>query len=480
MFEYTFRYLTFIGLLTVSLQAQTISLESFLEQVKSSHPFFEKENISPEIERKTSESLLGAEDWLLNASAHVSRQRPVSSSVFAPTEVNALGYQIAAERQFWRTGGRLSVGWTYDALDQNIQPIMVSGFGDIPIGSSQFFQNNIFARYIHPLRQNNKGKLDRLEYELQEFSIQLSEIQAQENKEEFLLRLAARFLDWVLVDQQIEIAKERQQLAEEQLQWAKERRAVNLIDEVDVLRAEDAIRRVEQNTLLLQTQWKALQTELATLAQSQHLPDQSPEYDLYTLVDLPPKEAVVSGLTEKSRLLQLIEMQRRHLEHLRSGQMERLKSRLDLIFDAGLLTGDNEFTDAIIPTRENLSVAVRYRVPFGKRVANAQINKTNLQIKQLNSDKKNVELELKAAISNLLVQKSEVEKVLALNRQRIESAIKKTTEEMKRYRQGRGELTFVIQSRDNEQNARLIYAQNAKLYHDLILQFRALVDELLE
>ena len=39
-------------------------------------------------------------------------------------------------------------------------------------------------------------------------------------------------------------------------------------------------------------------------------------------------------------------------------------------------------------------------------------------------------------------------------------------------------LTFVIQSRDNEQNARLSQAGSAALYHRLRLQYRALVDEL--
>jgi len=50
---------------------------------------------------------------------------------------------------------------------------------------------------------------------------------------------------------------------------------------------------------------------------------------------------------------------------------------------------------------------------------------------------------------------------------------------LKLYNQGRGDLTFVIQSRDNEENAKLTYAQNSTLYHKLILQYRSLLDELL-
>jgi len=69
-------------------------------------------------------------------------------------------------------------------------------------------------------------------------------------------------------------------------------------------------------------------------------------------------------------------------------------------------------------------------------------------------------------------------KILELNQAQIESAQEKTKEELKLYNQGRGQLTFVIQSRDNEQNARLSYVDNAALYHLLKLQYQALLDKL--
>jgi hypothetical protein len=37
----------------------------------------------------------------------------------------------------------------------------------------------------------------------------------------------------------------------------------------------------------------------------------------------------------------------------------------------------------------------------------------------------------------------------------------------------------VIQSRDNEENAKLLYAENAALYQSLLWQYRALLDVLL-
>ena len=82
-------------------------------------------------------------------------------------------------------------------------------------------------------------------------------------------------------------------------------------------------------------------------------------------------------------------------------------------------------------------------------------------------------------MTNIYIQIQELERVLALNQEQIESAKAKTGEELKLYNQGRGELTFVIQSQDSEQNAKLTYAQNGLTYHRLIVAYRALLDELL-
>ena len=83
-----------------------------------------------------------------------------------------------------------------------------------------------------------------------------------------------------------------------------------------------------------------------------------------------------------------------------------------------------------------------------------------------------------SALTNLHIQIKELEEVLKLNQEQIESAKERTKEELKLYNQSRGDLTFVILSRDNEQNAKLTYAQNAMTYHKLIIEYRALMDQL--
>jgi len=81
-------------------------------------------------------------------------------------------------------------------------------------------------------------------------------------------------------------------------------------------------------------------------------------------------------------------------------------------------------------------------------------------------------------LRRIWIEITELEKVLVLNQEQVETAIEKTEEEQKVYDQGRSDLTFVIQSRDDVSLARLRYATNAATYQKLLLSYRAMIDEL--
>ena len=89
-------------------------------------------------------------------------------------------------------------------------------------------------------------------------------------------------------------------------------------------------------------------------------------------------------------------------------------------------------------------------------------------------------LSLEASLSSLHTQLNKLGEVLVFNLEQIESARLRTIEETKIYEQGRGDLTFVIMSRDNEESSKLTYAENALNYQKLWLQFQALMDRLYE
>ncbi len=464
-----------------ALAAETITMGSFVDMVKEKHPLFEREALSVQIQSTDQTRYLGSQDWTLFSTPYYTYQELLASSSFSPEKIQMAGASVGVEKIFWGTGGRMSLSWSSDYTDQDVPDIVIPIPPDpivIPAGEAEYFQHKAYLTYTQPLLQNRGGYLDRLAYDLGSFTIDMTDVQAIENEETLILGLGMSFLDWALFEEQKRIADERLDLAEEQLEQTRRKRAANLVDRVDVLRGEDAVRLGKQGVMMIESQWKAKQTELAVLAQSEEIYGRSPQFDLYAVEALPEPDQAVAEVRERSRILRALAIRRSQLSHLRTGFQESRRPQLFLSVGAGLQGGDPEFGSSFELDKPDVLVALDFRYPLGSRTAGADIARTDLEIKQIEKDIEKVSLDLEAAVRNLLILIDEFEGILQIDQERIQSAAAKTEEELRLYNQGRGILTFVIQSRDSEQQAKLTYAQNAASYHKLVLQYRALMDEL--
>jgi outer membrane protein TolC len=465
-----------------SANAQYLSLDDYLDRVRSTHPFFVKEAMATDIEEKKREGLLGAEDWLLVSSPSFTHQEPLQQGPFDPERIDVLSLGAGVGRTFWGNGSRLILSWASDVSDQKIPGFSIpvpGGVIDVPIGPSTYYRHQLSATYSLPLLKNRHGVLDRLEYELSAFDVDLSGINALENQENFLLELGLKFLDWVLLEEQLRIARDRLSLAEEELDRSKRKREANLIDEVDVRRAEEAVYVVKSAVFLIVSRWKATQAELATLAGSHDLYGLTPQFDLYDRPAVGSAETIMEELKKTSRLIRSLEIQLSQLGRMEEGLIEDVRPELSLNLRGSLLGGDEDFANSLDVTQPDVTVGVELRYPFGNRTARANVDGARLRSRQLTKAIEEVELTLEAGLRNILVQTNELENVLANNVAQIETAKQRTEEELRLYNQGRGDLTFVIQSRDGEASAKLSYAENSAVYHTLVFQYRALTDRLL-
>jgi outer membrane protein TolC len=458
------------GMMTSWAQAQTVTQEEFLKRLREVHPVFVKEELSAQIEKEEQRGFLGAEDWNIASSVNFVHQEPAIAFA-GPERIDAFGIKGGAQRTFWRTGGRFSASFTSTRASIELDPFY--GFPD------SYYENELSVSYVHPLMQNRNGFLDRLQHELKEYDIDFSEVQALENQEAFLANSAAKFVDWVFLSEQKKIVSDRLKLAEDEYARTRRKRQANLVDEVDVIRAKDAVRIVKQNQVLVASQWKALQAELAVLSQNDELYDLSPQFDLYRLEELTPLEEATSRLKSDSRLIKTLRIRLKQLEHARRGYEDTYRPDLSFVAQVGTKKLDESFWSSLGMDKPDALLGLQFRVPLERRRARSQVARTDLQIARLEKQLEEITLELSSGLANLHIQIEEMEQVLQLNQEQIESAEEKTAEELRLYNQGRGSLTFVIQSRDSEENAKLTYAQNALTYHQLILQYRALMDQLL-
>lgn len=446
---------------------EELTLTEYLDMVKANHPYFVKEQLSVDIEQKQAQSLLGAKDWYLSIVPTYSYLGK-SSAPEGAEQLHRAGLEAGLDRTMWSTGGRLGFAWSSGYTRQ-----------DTDFGINNLYRNGVSASYTQPLLQNWAGKLDRLEYELSGYTIDYTQVQVYENQENFLLDLSIRFLDWAFFTREVAIRQERLEIAKRGLEDVNKRYKANLVDRVDVLRSEDSVRLSEQGLVLARSQWKAKQAALAVLAGNDELFNRRPRYDIYRLEELPENDEVMMQMKSQSRLLSTFDILKKQLLYQRGGVEDQERAQLDLSVTAGLYGRDEVLGQSLAIYNPEAIVSLIFAKPLGSNTAKGQIQKLDKQVAQIDEERKSLERDLEASMINLLIQIHDMEEVLDLNKKQIESAQEKTKEELKLYNQGRSQLTFVIQSEDNEASAWLTYAGNAYHYHTLILQYLALLDEIL-
>ena len=230
--------------------------------------------------------------------------------------------------------------------------------------------------------------------------------------------------------------------------------------------------------VILDAQWMAKQAELAVLTRSTELAQSAPAMDLYARLEQRPLETYLAIINEQSRPLKVLRARSGQLERQQRGLAELTRPQLYLNAQLSLKGGAAELGSAFGMDKSDAGLFLQFNYPLGNRAALTNLQKNRLQQRGLALDRDALRLRLEAQLRSLLIQIIEMEKVLVLNEQQIETAGERTAAEEARYLQGRGDLAFVIQSQDSEAAARLAYVGNAASYQRLGLQLRALIDEI--
>jgi len=465
---------------TYTALGQNLSLEDLFAMVAESHPLINQQKLNSAIEDENRRRFLSNMDWLLTVRPLFLHSDLIATGSFSPERLSEIGLTASLERKFWVTGGQLSLNLTSTMTDQDLPTLSLPGDGsEISTGVERFHEHALSVNYSQPLLQNYRGKLDQLEYDLADYTVDITELQAVENQERFLFDIGNKYLDWVLYEEQLKIAEERLKLAERQLEQSTAKYEANLIDKVDVLRSEDAVRKARQNMVLIKSRIAAQKAELAVLTRNSSIVEMKPDYELYGLKDFVNIETVYNEALKRSRIINALKVRQNQLEKGREGFKETGKPTLDFNLGIGLKGGDERFGESISLDKPDFMASLLFIKPLGNMAARSDITRTDLQLEQLQYEIEKAALNLESAINSLLIQLTELEKVLELNRSEIESAQDRTVEEIELYNQGRSDLSFVIQSQDNEQNARLLYAENAATYHKIALTCMELTDQIL-
>jgi len=323
-------------------------------------------------------------------------------------------------------------------------------------------------------------RLERLGYDLQEYVIQAKEVEIQENRESFLVEPATLFVDWAYALELVEIYRQRLELAEEQLETTNRMYRANLVEKLDVMRAEDAIRTAQKAIFEYESLAKSIQAVLVTLSDSESIYDEKPDYQFYSFVELPPAAEAAARGRANTRLKKPLLFAIEGLKVRNDAFVENEKPTLDLYLEAGIFGPEDAFVDSLKIFHPQATVGLSYSPPTGLEQLAAERELIKTEIEQLEKEIEALEKTVDTNVRSLLIQAAELEKIIDLNRELIQSAEEKASEEARLYSQGRNMLTNVIQSRDGVQDQKARLVDSFARYHRLIVQYRDFMDELLE
>jgi len=314
-----------------------ITLEAYLEEAVKNHPSFVSSKLSVDIEKKRAESFLGEQDWSYAVGPYYSYLGESSASELdsLAEAVHLLGAEGGLNKTIWPTGGR--VGFLLSSAYSNIERT----YDDY-----KYYRQKVGVTYTQPLLQNFGGRLSRFAYEQSGYQVDSARLSSLENREGFILDFAELFLSWVGLAEKIRISGEGYDLAREQLDQVRERYRSNMTERVDQLRAEDAAFISEQNLLVLESRLKAKQAELAVFTGMEEIYRAEPEFELYSLQELPEIQPALSGLKQRSRALEAMDIYIDQLQHRRRSLLERKKPQLNLNLSASLSEVDEELAES--------------------------------------------------------------------------------------------------------------------------------------
>ncbi|MCK5832699.1 TolC family protein [bacterium] len=461
-------------LITTALLAQeSVTFDRFLNNLIETHPIFERTEYGPRIIEAEREGLTGSEDWNINSSAGVSSIAQTASTGMGIDRTTSAALGGGVSRTFWSTGGIMSaeISLGNKWLSYNDNPIYAAS-------PNNAFENSIYVSYIQPLMKNWQGLLYTLPYDMKSVEAAQESLSILEVEENFLAMNTPYFLDWVYFLEEKKILEHRRDLARQSLEQTKKKRARNIVDEVDVIRAENSLKNVEMAIESNEMSFTSLIDRLVEITGDGQIGGKSPRFDIFEAHELRDIEEIATEFVDRSRVLSKIKKTIELLDFKRKISEESMKSDLSLQARVGVKDYDEDFLDAIAMDKPDVSLNLIYEFPLDKTASKADLRSIELQVGQIRLQIAEAEIKYLSGIRALYAQVRDMQGIMAINREQIELAERQTIEEVKQYEVGRNDFTNVIRSQDSEANARLTLMRNALTYHKLYIQLLSLIDGL--
>ena len=431
----------------------SITPEEFIEILLASHPFFKAEKMQQPISDLTVKSTLVGEDWYVNLSSNYNYLNQDTSLTSQLNTRESLSVGSALSRKFFTTGGKLNIGYQ---LSKHYQQASIQFASFMPYSS--YYATRTYVQYVQPLLSNFGGFLDRLPHKIAVLEQDIEALSSKEAQEKnFLLTQVHLLYDRFLYQKQDKLLQNRLDLARQQLKLVKQKYDVGLLDEVDFIKQQSVVAQTRLNLMHNQNIFKRLTIKINSL-----LP-QFRELSSVVLKDEQisfPASGFKNKILANSRQLKILALSKDILQLLEGSYRDKQQNQLNLSTTVAMSGDAVGIEDALSKQSPEYSLGLEYHFSVENSENNLAILKIALEIEQINFKYQDAKTNLHSEIAAISAQLNSLVQIINLHKENINIAAERASAENKRFNLSYGDLSLVIQARDQELAAKLQYIQS--------------------
>ncbi|CAC9592293.1 hypothetical protein BHECKSOX_1122 [Bathymodiolus heckerae thiotrophic gill symbiont] len=420
--------------LLFSINSAAMTQTEFVERLKNNHPFFAQQKLDQQTTKLDYIASSANQDWILSSSIDSANKLNIQTS----------SATIGATRNLASTGADLVVS---------------------NVWSDGTATDKLVVSYTQPLLKNAFGVNDLLATDLSKIKIDIDMLIREQSAEVFILAQLYKLVDLSYAQQQLMLANHRLTLAKQELSLMKDKFEQSIVDRVDVLLQEDSYQRVLQKQLQAEQDLDLLKQELSIVL-SVSIGSVYSDYDLYQLYQSMPNNLQVQ-LEENTAEMKLAKLEQAVLKRQLLSDKNSTQAQLDLTLGA---TNENN---------NNWNIGLGLSYPLGNTEAKSTLEKTQIGLAKIKQSTAEQLLNLTVKAGVLTKKLQHLTKLLNTYQARIKIAEARALAEKKRYELGNSQVSFVISAQNNVHDVNLAYAQAAVKYQKSVLEFKAVIDQLL-
>ena len=446
-----------------SLNGYSMTQSEFIELYKSSHPFFKSQELESEIKQLNFEYYKGVEDWDLKI---LTKYQDIDNTGFIDAsteelEINTL--ELSASRKF---------------VDSGVDINLANTITDKTLDSSDRGNVKTSLDISLPLMKNKFGLNDRLDIDLAKIEIEKHLLDKFEKNEKSIAIALKTFIDLAFYEEQLKINQERFNLAKSEHELSTKKYKASVIDKADMLLQDVTLQNSKKQLIESEQELATIREEIALLINMKSSLVSSTNFDLYKIANIDLSN-IKSYLVINSRELNSINLEKKLNERKISSYENKTLPNLDL--DIGITSEGQKdnISNANSNQKTSWNVGLTYSLPIGQTQEKSELLKARKMIKQSELKYDELLIDLMTLGRKYSQQVDSLKEIINIEKKQILIANERSREQRENYNNGNGEMEFVISAQDSVQTARLNLAESATKYQKLVIDIKALLDQLI-